>query len=296
MGPNPLLKWLGFAENDRVVIFHADDVGMCQATLSAFEELWDFGLVSSAAVMVPAPWFPGLTDVCRRRPELDVGVHVTLTSEWRSYRWSPISTRDPTSGLLDTDGYFHADEEALQTNGRAQAVHAEILAQVGRALAAGLDITHIDSHMGGVFHPKFLDGYIQAAMDHSLPPFLPRWDEPALCAYGFDVQTAAQFARQIALLDEQRLPMVDHFCSMPLDLPEDRLEQARQAVANLQPGVTHFIIHPAHDTPEMRAIAPDWRARVADYHIFTDESFRAFVRGAGVHAIGYRALRDIMRS
>src|SRR4051812_42569067 len=105
---NPALKKLGFDANDRVVIFHADDIGMSQAANAALPDLLDFGLLSSAAVMVPCPWFPQAAAFCRDHPEVDMGVHLTLNCEWEAFRWGPISTRDQESGMLDVQGYFHS--------------------------------------------------------------------------------------------------------------------------------------------------------------------------------------------
>jgi predicted glycoside hydrolase/deacetylase ChbG (UPF0249 family) len=154
MPPNPVLRKLGLAENDRVVIIHADDVGMCQATLPAFAELVDFGLISSAAVMVPCPWFLAAAAFCREHPGVDVGVHSTLTSEWETYRWGPISTRDPNSGLLDAQGCFPRTSEEVQARAQPEAARTELEAQVKRAVEAGVDVTHIDTHMGTVAHPR----------------------------------------------------------------------------------------------------------------------------------------------
>jgi predicted glycoside hydrolase/deacetylase ChbG (UPF0249 family) len=114
MNPNPLLKKPGLADDDRLVILHADDVGMCQASLTAFADLVEFGLVSSGATMVPCPWFPAVAAYCREHPGVDLGVHLTLTSEWDTYRWGPLSTRDPASGLLDGEGYFYRCSEGVQ--------------------------------------------------------------------------------------------------------------------------------------------------------------------------------------
>src|SRR5881275_3142643 len=104
---NLTLKKLGYGADDRVVIIHADDIGMCQATLPALADLLDFGLVSSAAVMVPCPWFRAVVAFCAVYPAVDMGVHLTVNAEWESYRWGPLSTRDPATGLLDKQGYFH---------------------------------------------------------------------------------------------------------------------------------------------------------------------------------------------
>src|SRR5690349_9171744 len=139
---NPALQQLGFGPQDRVVIIHADDIGMCRATLPALADLLDVGLVSSAAVMVPCPWFPQVAAWCRAHPAVDMGVHLTVNSEWETYRWGPLSTRDLASGLLDDAGYFHAWPPATFAQADPSAVAAELRAQVARALQAGIRPTH----------------------------------------------------------------------------------------------------------------------------------------------------------
>lgn len=296
MYANPILKKLGFAETDRVVIIHADDVGMCHATLPAFAELIDVGVLSCGSVMVPCPWFSQVAAYCRSHPTVDMGVHLTLTNEWHGYRWGPISTCDPVSGLIDNAGYFHHRSPQVQKHGEAGAVQREIQAQIKRALAAGIDVTHIDSHMFTIFHPRFASFYVQLALQHQIPALLLRTDESGLRALGFDAETATFFAQQIEELEAQGVFMLDHLYIMPLDQSDNRLEQAKQVLDTLPPGITHLIIHPAQDTPELRAIAPDWPARVADYQTFTCKELRDYVKKAGVQIIGYSTLRTLMRS
>ena len=117
MKPNPILKKLGYKNRDRLVIIHTDDVGMCHASIQAYTELFDFGLISSGATMVPCSWFPQVALFCRQKSKVDMGVHLTLTSEWNTYRWSPISTHRLESGMLDTEGYFHRRSEDTQSLG-----------------------------------------------------------------------------------------------------------------------------------------------------------------------------------
>jgi chitin disaccharide deacetylase len=294
MKPNPVLRKLGFADSDRVAIIHTDDLGMCQATLTALADLVDFGLISSGAVMVPCPWFPQLAEYCRQHPGVDIGVHLTLTSEWDSYRWGPISTRDGASGLLDAEGYFHRRSEEVQ-HADPQAVQLEIQAQVDRARAAGIDVTHIDTHMGAVAHAKFAPAYVQLALQQRVPAMIARLDEAGWREVGLDAETAA-FARLfVQQLEEQWIPLLDHVLALPLDRPENRVAQAQQAFGSLRPGLTHFIIHPAQDTPELRAITPtDWQSRVADYEAFCSQELMDYVKQSGVQVIGYRALQQLM--
>jgi hypothetical protein len=297
MLPNPVLNKLGFGDRDRLLIIHADDVGMCQASLAAYRDLVDFGLVSAASTMVPCSWFPATAQFCREveGPGVDMGVHITLTSEFDGYRWGPISTRDPSSGLLDQAGLFHADTDAVRANANPAAVEREIRAQVVRALDSGIDVTHIDTHMASVVDPRFMPAYIQVAMEHRLPPFLLRKDEAGLRELGIDTETAVTFVHQLGALESAGLPLLDDIRMMPLEQPDGRLEHVRNVLEDLPAGITYLIIHPAKDTPELRALTSDWRGRVADFEAFTSNALAALIKDAGVHIIGWRALRDLMR-
>ena len=296
MKPNPTLKKLGFSDDDRAVILHVDDVGMCQATLSAFDDLMDFGLISSAAVMVPCPWFPQTAEYCRKHPEVDMGVHLTLTSEWDSYRWGPISTRDPASGLMDDEGYFYRRQSPVEKYADATATKIELKTQIDRALAAGIDATHIDSHMGTVAHEKFLPGYVGLAQEYRLPPtILFRGDKVGFRARGLGDTLSTMAAEMNEKLEGASVPLLDHEVGLPLDKPANRVAQAKHILENLPVGITHFYMHAAQDTPELRAIAPDWESRVADYQAFLSTELRDFIRNSGIHVLGNRVLRDLMR-
>ncbi len=292
--PNPALKKLGLTDNDRVAIIHTDDIGMCQASVEAFADLHEVGIISSGAVMVPCPWFLHTADYARAHPRVDLGVHLTLTSEWRTYRWGSISSRDPASGMLDAEGFFHHSSEAAQEHGDPAAVEIELIAQVERAIQAGLLPTHIDTHMGTVAHPKFMSIYIMLAMKFHLPPMIFRLDEAGWRAAGLEPEFAQVAADLIGQLEESGIPLLDALAGMHLDSDENRLERTMQAFSELQPGLTHFIIHPSKDTPELRAITPDWRCRVADYQNFMQDELRQHIQKIGVKVIGYHSLKDLM--
>jgi predicted glycoside hydrolase/deacetylase ChbG (UPF0249 family) len=302
MQPNPVLKKLGFDNHDRIAIIHVDDVGMCQASVAAFADLWDFGLISSGAVMVPCPWFLHAAKYAREHPEADLGVHLTLTSEWETYRWGPLSTRNPQTGLLDAEGYFHHLAQPVQEQADPAAVQTELVAQIERAKAAGMQPTHADTHMGTVAHAKFMQGYLQTAIQHQLPPMMLRLDEAGWqkvigdhAGAEFDPETIAELVQMTAALEGIGLPLLDNIFGMPLDSnPIQRLEEAKQAFSNLPPGITHFIIHASKDTPELRAITPDWPCRVADYETFQKEELRQHIKEISVQVIGYRDLQKLM--
>ncbi len=294
MKPNPVLKKLGLSETDRAVIIHTDDIGMCQASVAAFADLVDFGLISSGATMVPCPWFLEAAEYCRNHPEADMGVHLTLTSEWDKYRWGPISTRDPRSGLVDEQGFFYRTSKEAQSHAETAAAQVEIQAQIARAIQAGIQPTHADTHMGTLAHPKFVASYIQTAVRAGLPPMMFRFDEAGWAAMDLDPETTKMAMQMVDVLEEQGVPLLDHISTVHLEDPNNRLERAKQTLSELPPGVTHFIIHPSKDTPELRAITGDWRSRAGDYEVFSSADMRKFLRSCGLHVIGYRQLQNLM--
>lgn len=294
MTPNPFLKKLGYTDNDRLVIIHTDDIGMCHASVQAFKDLWAFGTISSAATMTPCPWFPAVAQMCRENPEIDMGVHATLNAEWESFRWGPVSTRESASGLLDEAGYFHQWHQAVYDNATPEAVDIEVNAQVEKALKAGLDVTHVDSHMGTIMNPKFIQSYVQAATKRLLPPMLPR-----LNATGMDMMISEEdrmaFAPVMDMFESLGIPMVDGILGMPLEHGDNHVEVAKQMLGLAPVGITHFVLHPSVDTPELRAIAPDWPARVANYNAFMSDELKKFLESEDIKLTGYRAIRDAMR-
>jgi chitin disaccharide deacetylase len=302
MNPNPLLKKLGLSNDDRAVILHADDIGMCQASIDAYADLVDFGLISSAATMVPCAWFPATAIFCREHAaKVDMGVHVTLNSEWNPCRWRPISTSDPASGLVDDEGYFHRELESTRDQADADAIYTEIKAQVSQALNAGIDVTHIDSHMFAIGQrPDFFQSYMRVAMEHQLPSLLLRVRMEAvreMVKGQIEDDSLVTIAHHLQELENQGLPMVDNMQVTSLHTHENRLEHIKEIIDSFEPGtINYFIIHPVKDTPEIRMLATDWRARVADYRTFTSEKARALFHEAGIHLIGWRVLRDLMRA
>ncbi len=155
---------------------------------------------------------------------------------------------------------------------------------------------HVDTHMGAVAHFKFVFPCIELAMQHHLPLLMMRLDEAGWRAVGLDAETAGYAVQLVQQLEAQGVPLLDHLIGLPLEGDAgDRIESAKRELSALPPGLSHLIIHPAQDSPELRAITTAWRSRVADYQAFTSEELRTAVRKSGLQVIGYRALRDLMQ-
>lgn len=292
---NPILKKLGMGSSDRALVIHADDLGMCQATITAFDKAVDFGLLTSGSVMAPCPWFLEMAAWCRAHPDADVGVHATVTSEWKTYRWGPMTTSDPASGLIDEEGYFY--HRALGATGvDLDAVELEVRTQIDRALAAGIDVTHVDQHMLALGTPRLLNAYLRPVLDRKLPPILTR--DGSLLRSMIGDQAAAEAAlKTVNELIERGAPAFDSIHALPLDEPLGHVEVAKRQIDSMGPGLHMIILHPADDTPELRAITPhSWAARVANLEAMISKDLADFVKNRGVQLIGYRPLCEIMRA
>jgi chitin disaccharide deacetylase len=283
---------LGLPPDGRAAIVHADDIGMCHAANVAFWEDQAFGIVSSGSVMVPCPWVPEMAAWCRDHPEADAGVHLTLTSEWEGYRWRPISTCDPASGLIDEKGYMWRSVEALHRHMDPDAAAVELRAQVALALDLGIDVTHIDTHMGAVAHPQLAGAYITLMREYQIPALLPRLSARDLEARGIDGRTGQAMARVWEELATLGLPVLDRV----LDLARGTEAEAyRRGFDRVPEGLSHVIVHPAAPGYDVEAITGSAPQRVADYRMMLDPALKAYVAEQGIHLIGYRRLRDLMR-
>lgn len=286
------LQALGLGRNERAIIVHADDIGMCQASVSAWMEMLDFGIVSSASVMVPCPWFSKVAALCRENPSVDMGVHLTLTSEWRAYRWGPISTRDLACGLIDDDGCFFREPQEFLRRASAGAAVAEMRAQIDLAIRSGIDVTHLDSHMFASIYPELLPAYIEMALDHELPCLAWKPEGPS---FHFTQEDADEISAIVSAYENRNLTAIDHTFAIHYDNPENALAEIKRGIDSLKPGLTHYLIHPAKDTPELRAMCAHWRHRVADYEAFCNPEILQYIKESGVHLVGYRALREAQR-
>jgi predicted glycoside hydrolase/deacetylase ChbG (UPF0249 family) len=286
---------LGYTPDARVLIPHIDDVGVCHGANRAFAELAGQGFVTTASVMVPCPWFPETVDLMREQPELDLGVHLTLTSESRACRWRPISTTSDKSGLLDHDGFMWPDVPSVRRHADRRAVETELRAQIEVALAAGIDVTHVDTHMGVAAAPEFVETYLQLGREYRLPVLLPERIETYVSVLDMGPLDADLYPRLVEESGAAGMPVIDTF-AMGLAMRHLGCDEAyRQMVEQAAPGVTFVSLHCS--TPgEVERLHPqdaDWR--IAEYQLFDDADFSDWVAQQKVELIGFRPIRELYR-
>lgn len=299
-----LVTRLGLSSDARAIIINADDFGMCHAANEAIAELLVDGHLDSATVMVPCAWAPAALAFAAADPTLDVGVHLVLTSEWARYRWRPLTGIGST--LVDDDGYFPTDARTVESRASDADVAAELAAQLDAALAAGVDVTHIDNHMGSVYglHTgrDLLGPVFELAVRHGLPFRLPRVVDGV--EFGADLQPVLDRATQAA--DAAGIVILDRLWTHPFPLAGEGTD-AQESYAQVRDGflallravpvgVTEIYLHPMVDSEELRA-AVDHSAikRGYEHRLLADPIVHQTIEEEGLIRIGWRALRDLQR-
>jgi chitin disaccharide deacetylase len=278
-----LAESLGYPSGTKLIIVHADDLGETHAVNAAAIKALEGGSINSASLMVPCPWFPEIADYVKSHPDVDFGLHLTVTSERIYYRWGPVAVSDKVPSLLDQYGYFHHDWERYPDISPSE-VEIELRAQIERALAMGVRPTHLDSHQYRLIvnGQKLFDVLLHVAHGYKLPVFVTRdWfaDHPYL-------------PQSLGPGDI----VLDHTVTIGPEVPTEKWTDFYvSALKNLKPGVTEFVIHPGFDDEELRAATRErsswgavWRQR--DFDFFTSDQFRQILVQENIKLITWREL------
>src|SRR5215207_8944062 len=288
LGQQTIAERLGYPRDANLLIVHAYVLGMPPSVNAATIKAFETGLVNSGSIMVPCPWLSEIAAFARANPQADLGLHLTLTSEWTSFRWGPVSSRDRVSSLLDNDGYFRLTESEAAEQADPKQVELEITAQIERARALGIQPTHLDSHMGTLYQNKALfEVFLRVARQNKLPVRIAKtW-----------------FARTDFL--PATLSPDDVYIDQILDIntsvaAKDWARFYTDAIKNLQPGVTEVVIHLAYDDAEMRGATfnhHDWGAawRQRDFEFFTSDTFRKLLQENQIKLITWRDLGKLIK-
>jgi predicted glycoside hydrolase/deacetylase ChbG (UPF0249 family) len=278
---------LGYPADSKLLILHADDLAVAHSEDAASFDALDKHAVTSASIMVPCPWLTEVADYAKAHPDADLGLHLTLTSEWKTYRWGPVASKDKVPSLLDPSGYLWPDTPQSVGALKADEAEREIRAQIERAIAAGIHPTHLDSHMGTLFsRPDLFAVYVKVAREYKLP-FL------AFIAPNTPAELSSLLSTKDVLINSVII-------ADPSVHAGDWNAFYANAIKNLKPGVTEIIVHLGHDDAELQAVTIDhadygsaWRQR--DYNVITSPEFKKLLEDNHVILIHWNDLKKLVQ-
>jgi len=283
---NTIAERLGYPADTKLLILHADDLGVAHSENAASISALEKGPLNSASIMVPCPWFPEIASYARKNNTMDFGLHLTLTSEWKNYKWGPVTSKDSVSTLVNHNGYFYSSVDSLQKSADPKEVEIELRNQVKKAYEFGIDVTHLDAHMGAaVSTPNYAMAYLKIGKEYGLPVLL-------------DGRVYAMENDGIKNLLNSNTVVVDHILAIdPMTYQQGAKHFYSNLLKNLQPGLSFLLLHPALDNAEMQAITidhPDYGSewRQADYDFLMSEECAEIIKAQNIKMVTYRELRD----
>ena len=297
---------LGFPKGKKVVILHVDDAGMSYESNVGTMNALDKGIANSTSVMMPCGWVPQFFAYLKQHPNTDAGVHLTLTSEWDAYRWAPIVGREKAPGLYDEQGAFWHSVAQVVEHASADEVEAEVRAQLARYRAFGLQPTHMDSHMGTLFQPKFLSRYVKVAIEEKIPILFPGGHASLIIKANNVPPAQQQLIGQIGKqLWDAGLPVLDDLdgTSYGWNLPtgtavtDENLRKLKtqkfmDLLTSAKPGLTYIIMHCTAPTPTFDQITTSGPTRKGDMLAMMDPALNAFIRKEGIILTTWRELME----
>lgn len=259
------------------------------------------------SVMMPCPWVPGFIHYLKEHPDLDAGLHLTLTSEWKEYRWGPVAGRTTTPGLVDAEGAMWRSVKDVVSHANPDEVEREIREQLQRAKNMGFQPTHLDSHMGTLFaSPGFLERYVKVGIENKIPVMFPGGHDTMISkSEGLTPDVQAQLRTMGKKIWDSGLPVLDdlHNVSYDFDYPKDEdlsdeelrriaTSKYEETIRELKPGLTMVIMHCTDPGPIFKYITTSGRTRNADRLAMTDPAFRKFLKDEKIILTTWR---EVMR-
>jgi chitin disaccharide deacetylase len=280
------------------IVIHADDVGMCHGANAAFVELSHLGAISAGSVMVPCPWASEVAAAAAVDPSLDLGVHLTLNAEQQWYRWRPVSQPPASAGLTDGDGYLWRTVAQVRASAHPDAVEAEWRAQIDRAIAWGVDVTHLDAHMGSALAPEWCERYVALGVEYRVPALITS------TFAGYDPNnhlsgtTDDQFAAFVAQAAAAGMPVFGRVLETDFGRPRGEVHDYRTKLHSSSEGLVYCAFHPCRPGPgEIEEIEPgSHHVRTDEYELFRTETWLGWLREQPFEVIGMRELRDGWRA
>ena len=278
---------LGYPADTKLLLIHADDLAIAHSEDAASFEALDKGAVTSASIIVPGPWLAEVAEYAKAHPDADLGLHLALTSEWKTFRWGSVESKDKVPSLLDPAGTLWSLTELVAKNAKPQEAEREFRAQVEMAIALGIHPTHLDSHMGSAFAtPELFAAYVKVAHEFHLP-FLA-------------VRVNDERAKLLSLLSEKDVIVDSVIIANPGVRPDQWKEFYLNAVKNMKPGLTEIIVHLGHDDAELQAVMVDhpdygsaWRQR--DFDVVTSPEMKKALQDNHIVLIKWKDLQKLVQ-
>ena len=277
---------LGYPKDAKLLIIHADDLGVANSENKASIAAIENSAVNSASIMVPTPWFSDIAAYARKNKNADLGLHLTLNSEWDYYKWGPVTSRNLVPGLVNTNGFFYSSVDSLHLQATVEEVALELRNQIEKAYSFGIDVTHLDAHMGAATsRPEYLEAYIRLGKEYKLPVLLNK-------------QAYARANENTKKMFDHNTVIIDRITgASPKDFDTGMAAFYTDILSNLKPGLNCLIIHLAYDDDEMKALAINhtyWGAawRQADYDFFTSKACTDLIKKENIILVTWRTLRD----
>ena len=273
---------LGYPVDSKVVMLHADDIGMCSEANEAVIPYLLNDQIQSASAMVPCPWFNDIADWYKKHPEMDIGLHLTLTSEWKNYRWGPVSNPSSVPELIDPEGYLWRGVIDVASRTPVAIIEKEVRAQIERAYKRGIKPGHIDTHMGTLYSKvEYAEAFFNIAMEYGIPANVIEFTPDRV--QKFRKQGYPITARLIESGRKYTLPKLDDFSSVPDGKTyQNKKENFFDLIQNMEPGITEIIFHPSINSEGLKKITNSWQQRVWESKMFSDPEVIQFLKNEGI--------------
>jgi len=276
--------------NTNILVVHQDDVGVNQGANIAFKELCGKGFITSGSFMVNCPWYHEIAEICKANNNLDIGIHLTLTSEYNYYKWRPLSGANRSTGLVDEHGFFWSTASKVEQNASKDSVEKELRMQIETVLNDKIHVSHMDCHMGTALSPKFQDIYLELSKEYKIPAIFPRsWNNYNEVCSGNEVQNKGleameeidqyQYEQKVKDLEaSEQFFIIDHFAMSPFAKKNENAPLIKKIITNLKPGITYLALH-CNKSGEIEVIDPEQsHVRIEEYELAKNREFLDWIK------------------
>ncbi|MCG2460427.1 polysaccharide deacetylase family protein [Flavobacteriaceae bacterium F89] len=290
---NTWAEKLGWPAGKKVIILHADDIGMCPEANVAAKKMLTDGVIQSAAVMIPCPNAKEAITWAAEHPAMDIGLHLTLTSEWKTYRWGTVTPAAEVPGLLDEDHKMWHEVPQVVQHASAEEVEKEIRSQIEQSITWGYRPDHMDTHMGTLYaDPGYVKVFIKVAEEYGIPANIIDISKPEVLAE-FKRQGYPLDDRVVKMVDGYTLPKLDYFSSAPkAETYEGKIEKFKALVNSVPPGLTEIIFHPSVLTENLKTITNSWQQRAWEAQMFSDPDLIQFFRDEDIIFTNWKEIME----